>query len=146
MNFHQYKLHGHREPILCLAHSSHSSSSHSSISSSILTSSPPPPCCLLSGSEDGTMRCWDLRSSKASLCILSPQKQQQQQNNNTVDTTAGTTEITSVAFYPSWGYSTSHETSAFDTLTTKDPSSDNSTTRFALPFIVYVFLFYYNIR
>ena len=98
--FHQYKLSGHRQPILCLAHSSHSCTSA--------------PCCLLSGGEDGTMRCWDLRSSKASLCIVSPHS-------------TAATEVTSVAFHPSWGYT--NESSTLDI-----PLDF----RFALPFTVYV--------
>jgi len=96
--FHQYKLSGHRQPTLCLAHSSHSCTSA--------------PCCLLSGGEDGTMRCWDLRSSKASLCIISPH--------------STSAEVTSVAFHPSWGYN-------------EPPTLDiPSYSRFALPFTVYV--------
>mmetsp|Transcript_13793 Transcript_13793/g.20219 ORF Transcript_13793/g.20219 Transcript_13793/m.20219 type:complete len:138 (-) Transcript_13793:19-432(-) len=91
------QLKGHTSSILCLAHTSSSlsstiitsSSSSSSKSSSKrkrkikTTSTPPPPpppkdilpllpCALLSGSEDGTARLWDLKTRKASLCMVPP--------------------------------------------------------------------------
>eukprot|EP00957_Ditylum_brightwellii_P079082 6014523-Ditylum_brightwellii.AAC.1 len=86
------QLKGHTSSILCLAHTSSSlsstiiTSSSSSKSSSKrkrkikTTSTPPPPkdilpllpCALLSGSEDGTARLWDLKTRKASLCMVPP--------------------------------------------------------------------------
>lgn len=79
---HQLTLKGHSGQVLCLDHASSKKSSikdktsihhdHSNL--------------LMSGSEDGTARLWDLRSSyNASLCILSP---------------TDSKEITSVAFSP----------------------------------------------
>lgn len=90
----KYELKGHKAPVTCLAHSSSvpqhkkslktGNSAHDKKSST--NPSTPSPCCLLSGSEDGSIRLWDLRSnpSRASLCIVSPKRQ----------------EVTSVAFHP----------------------------------------------
>ena len=57
-NIQSTKIKGHTGAVLCLDNNNHGGSS--SVGG-----------CLLSGSEDGTARLWDLRSSpKASTCIV----------------------------------------------------------------------------
>lgn len=88
----KYELKGHKAPVTCLAHSSIApikngpKGGNGAHGKTTINASTPAPCCLLSGSEDGSIRLWDLRSnpSRASLCILSPHRQ----------------EVTSVAFHP----------------------------------------------
>jgi len=89
---HKYELKGHKASVTCLAHSSivpqknGLKAGNSAHGKTTVNSTLPAPCCLLSGSEDGSIRLWDLRSnpSQASLCVLSPKRQ----------------EVTSVAFHP----------------------------------------------
>jgi len=87
----QFQLTGHQGPVTCLAHSSNAQQGvkTTKIKKKQHANNTKLPCCLLSGSEDGTVRLWDFRSnpSRASLCILSPNKQE---------------EITSVAFHPTF--------------------------------------------
>lgn len=88
----QFQLTGHQGPVTCLAHSSNAQQGVKTTKTKTKTNqhtNNKMPCCLLSGSEDGTVRLWDFRSntSRASLCILSPNKQE---------------EITSVAFHPTF--------------------------------------------
>lgn len=81
----QYKLKGHQGPVTCLAHSSTYRKNNTKAKKK--NSVQPLPSCLLSGSEDGTVRLWDFKSSnpsRAALCIVSDGKQ----------------EITSVSFHP----------------------------------------------
>ncbi len=74
------QLSGHKGPVTCLDHSSKRPTTNKA---KINTGSSVSPCCLLSGSEDGTTRLWDLRSStRASVCIIHGQ------------------EVTSVGFHP----------------------------------------------
>ena len=109
---HQLQLKGHQAPVLCLAHSgtSHATNSkrpkkHGNASSNANTNNVnanqpshqqsshnnQPPCCLLSGSQDGTTRLWDLRSSsRAALCILAP-------------STCAVKDVTAVGFRPIMG-------------------------------------------
>ena len=97
---HQFTLKGHSGQVLCLDHASSKKSSikdkttihdHSNL--------------LMSGSEDGTARLWDLRSSyNASLCILSP---------------TDSKEITSVSFSPP------------QIIKSENPFSNNTNTTFA---------------
>jgi WD40 repeat protein len=107
-------LKGHSGPVLCLAHSSErlvvrdqhlrhgrtntnchrrrSDAKTSTPSSSSSTSSANyHPSLLLSGSEDGSVRLWDLRTRKTSICIHMP---------NTENNGGGGNEVTSVAFHP----------------------------------------------
>ena len=105
---HQLQLKGHQAPVLCLAHSgtSHATNSkrpkkHGNANSNANTNNVnanhqqsfhhQPPCCLLSGSQDGTTRLWDLRSSsRAALCILAP-------------STCAVKDVTAVGFRPIMG-------------------------------------------
>ena len=85
---HQILLKGHQAPVLSLAHSSTSHATNQKRPKKPGSGGNNKPCCLLSGSEDGTTRLWDLRSSsRAALCILAPSE-------------CAVKDVTAVGFHP----------------------------------------------
>lgn len=112
----KHTLRGHRKQVLCLAHSSerlvyyssgkkkhapkHTADDDSkgavdgaSIPTDCKHQQPIQPCLLLSGSEDGTARLWDLRTSKTAICMIVPRGEE--------DAADILPEVTSVTFHPS---------------------------------------------
>jgi len=85
----QIQLKGHKGPVTSLAHTSDLRKIKRNDDTAQQRS------CLLSGSEDGTARLWDLKSSyRASLCIVAPTPSDSSDNGK---------EVTAVSFCPILG-------------------------------------------
>lgn len=88
-------LKGHRAPVISLAHTSENRKTKRNRPNDNDDKTQQRCSCLLSGSEDGTARLWDLRSSsRAALCIVAPFSS---------DSSVDGREVTAVSFHPILG-------------------------------------------
>jgi len=91
----QINLKGHKGPVISLAHTSEIRKIKKNRQNNSDDETQQRSCCLLSGSEDGTARLWDLKSSsRASLCIVAP---------SSSDSLTDGREVTAVSFHPILG-------------------------------------------